>query len=100
MHSLEVCRDLMARYVSHNGHARTIQEGVLGLGLVICYGPGLKTTIIREVYLNEGSSGHTITLYNRTPKKYLKYVDPVTEAIAAGLRQTQELINENNENNK
>ena len=75
MRTLEACRNLMAQYISRNGQVHTIQEGGVGLGLVICYGPGLKTTIIREVYLNGWSSGHTITMYNKTPKKYLKYIE-------------------------
>ncbi len=37
---------------------------------MILFGEGLKTTIINEVYLNCWSSGHTIRVYNKMPKKY------------------------------
>lgn len=75
LYTLEACRSLMDRYMDRGGEARTIEEGGVGLGVVICYGPGLKTTIIREIYLNEWSSGHTIRKYNKTPAKYRKYID-------------------------
>ena len=41
---------------------------------IIC-GDGLKTAIIREVGLNEWSSGQTIRMYNKTPEKYSKIID-------------------------
>lgn len=41
----------------------------------ILYGDGLRTTIIREKYLNEWSSGNTIIMYNKTPKKYQRIID-------------------------
>lgn len=41
----------------------------------ILFGDGLKTTIIREKYLNEWSSGSTIRMYNKTPEKYQRIID-------------------------
>lgn len=75
LYTLEACHGLMGRYMDRGGEVKTIEEGCLGLGVVICYGPGLKTTIIREIYLNAWSSGHTIRKYNKTPAKYRKYID-------------------------
>lgn len=49
----------------------TLQEGTLGYGNMVLMCDGFKTAIIQERYLNCWSSGHTIRLYNKTPKKYL-----------------------------
>lgn len=70
LYDAEVCEELMKEYYERGGECVIIEEGTLGLGLVICYADGLKSTIIREVYINEWSSGHTIRMYNKMPKKY------------------------------
>ena len=70
MYSLKACENLMQEYADRGGYAFTMQEGTLGLGLVICFGKGLKTSVIKEVTLNEWSSGHTVRMYNKMPKKY------------------------------
>lgn len=75
MYSLSACENLISRYVERGGEVLTIQEGCLGLGEMLLYGSGLKTTIIKEVYLNEWSSGYTVRMYNKCPKKYKKYID-------------------------
>ena len=49
----------------------TLREGTLGYGNMVLMCDGFKTAIIQERYLNCWSSGHTIRLYNKTPKKYL-----------------------------
>jgi hypothetical protein len=69
-YALSACNEIIARYYKLDGDVITIEEGVLGLGTVICFGDGLKTTIIQEIPLNEWSSTHTIRSYNKTPKKY------------------------------
>lgn len=75
IYSLAACEDLMQRYAEKGGECKTIEEGTLGIGMVICFGDGLKTAIIREVYLNEWSSGHTIRMYNKMPEKYKNMLD-------------------------
>lgn len=70
LYSLEVCEKLMEEYYERGGECVTLVEGSLGLGVVICYADGLKTTVIKEVCINEWSSGHTIRMYNKMPKKY------------------------------
>ena len=69
-YTLGACEKLIAEYLNRGGEVVELEEGCLGLGLVICFGENLKTTIIREVYLNAWSSGHTIRMYNTMPKKY------------------------------
>lgn len=66
--------NLIERYENRGGHFVQISEGVLGWGVCMCYGPGLKTAVITEVFINEWSSGHKIRFYNATPKKYIKYI--------------------------
>lgn len=70
IYTLTACENLMDKYHEAGGECITVEEGTLGLGTVICFGDGLKTTIITEVYLNEWSSGHKIRMYNKMPKKY------------------------------
>lgn len=77
MYTTTACEELINRYIEAGGEAVTIEEGVLGLGLVVCFGEGLKTAIINEVYINCWSSGHTIRMYNKMPKKYEKMLDEV-----------------------
>jgi len=76
MRGLFSCSDvekLANKYTENGGNVYTIEEGVLGCGTMIMYGVGLKTAIIKEVALSAWSSAHTITLYNKCPKKYEKY---------------------------
>ena len=52
-----------------------INEGCLGMGDWILTAKGKKTVIIKEVFINSWSSGQSITMYNKTPKKYEKYLN-------------------------
>lgn len=74
-YTLSACEDLMSRYCERGGEAVTLQEGTLGLGLVVCHGEGLKTAVIREFYINPWSSGHTIRMYNKMPQKYARMLE-------------------------
>lgn len=74
-YTLGACENLISKYIDAGGEVVTLEEGVLGLGLTMCYGEGLKTAIIKEVYLNEWSSAHTVRMYNETPKKYEKMLE-------------------------
>lgn len=69
-YSLEAVDKLIDYYTEHNGNMYTIQEGALGYGITVLKAPKLKTAVIKERYLNEWSSTHTVTLYNKTPLKY------------------------------
>ena len=79
-YTLEACENLMQKYYERGGEIVTVKEGCLGLGTVICYGEGLKTTIITEHYLNEWGSKHTIRMYNKMPKKYKAMLKAVKAA--------------------
>lgn len=68
--SLEACENLIKRYLEKGGTVTTIEEGVLGLGKVVCKGDGLKTSVIIEEYINAWSSSHKVRMYNKCPKKY------------------------------
>lgn len=48
-----------------------MREGVLGHGDA----GKLKTYVIREVAINEWSSGHKVRGYNRMPEKYRALLD-------------------------
>ena len=70
---------LIKKYFDKGGEVWTLKDGGLGYGLLMLCGQGLKTTIIKEVYLNEWSSGHTMRMYNKTPIKYEKMLERVLE---------------------
>ena len=74
--------NLIARYMEKGGEMLQLREGTLGVGDVLLYDTfgKLKTFVIREIALNEWSSGQTIRGYNRLPEKYRAMID-----AAAGL---------------
>ena len=75
IYNLLACEKLISQYAELGGEVDTIREGILGLGTIILHrAPGKKSIIINEVYLNANSSGHTIRMYNRLPKKYARQV--------------------------
>ena len=54
-----------------------MREGTLGCGDVLLYDETgkLYTFVIREVYINEWSSGHTVRKYRKIPAKYQAMVE-------------------------
>ncbi len=74
-YSLAACNELISRYVEREGEIITLDEGGVGLGIIVCLAEGCKTAVIQEIYLNEWSSTHTIRLYSKTPKKYLQLIE-------------------------
>jgi hypothetical protein len=75
LHSLKVVDNLINNYLENNGDILEITEGTLGHGTTICIAFGKKTAVIQEVFLNSWSSAHTITLYNKLPKKYILMIN-------------------------
>ena len=71
-YTCDAIRNLIENYVAKGGEVFTLEEGSLGYGLTLLYDfkNKLKTIVIKEVYLNEWSSGHTVRMYNKCPKKY------------------------------
>lgn len=65
---------LINHYIEKGGEVTELEEGVLGHGHLLLHGAGLKTTVVKEVYINEWSSGHKVRSYNETPKKYEKLI--------------------------
>ena len=73
LYGYRVAESLIDKYNDIEGSVVVqTREGVLGVGDWICTAPGKKTSIIKEVAINEWSSGHSIRQYNTTPKKYEK----------------------------
>lgn len=77
IYSNKVVQDVIDNYIKKGGEVIEAIEGCLGYGTTICIGDGLKSTIIQEVFLNSWSSGHTIRMYNKLPKKYEKLLSKV-----------------------
>ena len=61
----------------HGYTAVQLNEGTLGVGDWVLLAPSGEYTnyIIKEVYLNEWSSGHTVERRIRIPKKYIKMME-------------------------
>lgn len=75
MYSLEACENLISNYIDKSGSAIVLEEGSLGLGTILLHGERLKTALIKEVFINAWSSGHTVRMYNKVPKKYQEIID-------------------------
>jgi hypothetical protein len=76
-YTIGAIEELIDNYIKKDGEVIEVIEGCLGYGTTICIGNGLKSTIIQEVFLNHWSSGHTIRMYNKLPKKYEKLLEQV-----------------------
>ena len=70
IYSLKAVQSLLEKYAAVDGEIIEAIEGTLGHGTTICTAHGKKSAVIQEIFLNAWSSGHTITLYNKLPKKY------------------------------
>lgn len=69
-YSVNYIKNLIDKYIKKGGEVIELEEGVLGYGVTMLYGEGLKTFIIKEYYINAWASGHTIRAYNKMPRKY------------------------------
>ena len=74
-YTISAIEKLINRYVERGGEVVEVIEGCLGFGTTICFGDGLKSAVIQEHFENSWSSSHTITMYNKLPKKYEKMLN-------------------------
>lgn len=65
---------LLNLYMDKGGRYIELEEGCLGWGKIIMFGEKLKTAVVTEVYINSWSSGHSVVMYNKTPKKHLSAI--------------------------
>lgn len=83
LYSCKAVAELIDDYIDRGGEVVTIEEGCLGYGITLLYDlrdpMQLKFIVIKEVYLNEWSSAHSIRQYNRIPQKYNKMLDEYWE---------------------
>ena len=77
IYTLTACEKYIDKYINkYKGEVLEIKEGILGLGTVLLFNAkGKKTVIIKEIYLSAWSSGHTVRMYNKIPKKYLELIN-------------------------
>jgi len=73
-YTLEAVEKLAARYTAKDGTVVVTRVGTL-LDDMIMFGDNLKTVVVTAVYLNSQSSAYTSKSYNKTPKKYLKFIN-------------------------
>lgn len=74
LYDCNAVKSLIFKYIDNGGTFYQIEDGCLGWGKMILFGDGLKTTIVTEVYVNTQTSGHTVRMYEKCPKSYLKYL--------------------------
>lgn len=76
-YSIEATERFIYEYTVKGGKTYQLSDGVLGVGDMILFDPTerMKTYIIREVALNEWSSGQTIRAHSKMPKKYKKILE-------------------------
>jgi hypothetical protein len=72
LYTLNACEELIDKYVNEFGGTSTqIEDGILGLGTLMLHGaPNKKSILIKETFINSWTSGHSVTMYNKIPKKY------------------------------
>lgn len=76
-YSLKSCEDFISKYIhEHKGEVLQIDEGVLGLGVMLLHSaPNCKTFVIMERYVSAWCSTHSVRAYSVIPKKYKKLID-------------------------
>jgi len=76
-YSLESCENLISKYVNqYNGECLEIEAGCLGLGTILLHSAeGKKSILIKEFFINAWSSGHTVKMFNKLPKKYSQLIN-------------------------
>lgn len=82
LYSIEDLEALISKYQDKGGEVYRLGDESLGLGTVILTAPEelhLYSFIIKEVYLNEWSSGHTLRRYRKLPKCYLQIIDKLMQ---------------------
>lgn len=81
LYSCEAVRKLIEKYTSMGGKSYTLKEGGVGYGTVVLHDPThthkLVSLVIKEKYLNEWSSAHTIRKYRVLPECYMKEVERI-----------------------
>lgn len=76
-YSLKACEDFINKYINeYNGEVLQIDEGILGLGVMLLHGaPNCKTFVIKERYVSAWKSTHSLRSYKVIPKKYKKLIN-------------------------
>ena len=77
IYSWDSVKNLINKYVEMGGEVYKV-EGSLQDNF-ICTLDGYKSLVVREVYLNEWSSGLSVRFYNELPKKYRDVVELFNE---------------------
>ena len=77
LYTVSSVEKLIADYLAAGGQMLQLREGTLGVGDVLLHDAGgrLYTYVIREVSINEWSSGQTVRRYRKIPVKYQRIVD-------------------------
>jgi len=70
---------LFKEYATHEGFIAWTIPGSLVDGYILTAN-GCKTTIIKEIYLNEWSSGYALRMYKKIPRKYEKIIEMIEDA--------------------
>lgn len=79
--SLKTAENLISNFVNAGGNFYQLEDGGVGLGLVVLdgRGHGLRSFVIEEFFLSEWSSGHRLKIYTHgeLPRKYAKAIEAI-----------------------
>lgn len=70
LYTSEAIQELAQYYIDNGGEVYELVEGTLGWGTTVMVRDGWMSIVVREVYVNEWSSGHTVRRYRQLPNKY------------------------------
>lgn len=72
LYSVSAVNNLIAHYIEKGGECYELIEGVLGYGLTVLFGDGLKTAVVQEVAMTHSMSGHKIRFTQQNAEKVFK----------------------------
>lgn len=71
LYSNQAVEKLANQYIEKGGFIDKIEDStLLEYGLAIFSGDKLKFAIVKDIFINEWSSGYSVRFYNKLPKKY------------------------------
>ena len=75
LYTSSAIQELADYYVENGGEVYELVEGTLGWGTTVMVRDGWTSIVVKEVYINEWSSGHTVRRYRILPKKYQTMIE-------------------------
>lgn len=75
LYTSDAIQELADYFFENGGEVYELVEGTLGWGTTVMVRDGWMSIVVKEVYVNEWSSGHTVRRYRQLPKKYQRMLE-------------------------